>query len=297
MKIFRKRPTQQEKTQTADTRPTLPSGRKAGFPSLLAQVPPGLTVAKTSHIGRIRERNEDSFVTVDCTCYSNSEAFPLGLYIIADGMGGHKKGEIASALAAQVVANHIVQDVFIPFLCNQQQSSQSRPINEALVNAVEAANLAVYQDTPEGGTTLTVALILRHKVYLAHVGDSRAYVLTKGTLRQLTQDHSLVARLADIGEGTPEEALAHTNRNILYRAVGQTDSVEVDTCSLDLPAGSCILLCSDGLWDKVPGDEMLDTLMSAASPQAAIDRLVTMANRNGGDDNITAILVTRAAHS
>jgi protein phosphatase len=215
----------------------------------------------------------------------------MGLYVVADGMGGHQKGEIASSLATQVSARQIVQDVFLPFLSNDEQSSSRRPINEALIQAVQAANLAVYQKVPEAGTTLTMALVFGHKVYVAHVGDSRAYVFNQATLRQITQDHSLVARLVELGQATPEEALTHTHRNVLYRAVGQAGSLEVDTYLQPFPVGSGLLLCSDGLWGLVSDKEIGDILTHALSPQQALEQMVETANGKGGDDNITAILV------
>ena len=156
---------------------------------------------------------------------------------------------------------------------------------------VQAANFAVYQQAPEAGTTLTMALIFGHKAYVAHVGDSRAYVFNQSTLRQVTQDHSLVARLVELGQATPEEALTHTHRNVLYRAIGQAGSLEVDTYLQPFPVGSGLLLCSDGLWGLVSDDELSDILTYARTPQDAVEQMVETANRKGGDDNITAVLV------
>jgi serine/threonine protein phosphatase PrpC len=260
-------------------------------PALLDSLSPGLTVAKASDIGQVRGRNEDAFLVIDATLQNDGGLTPLGLYIIADGMGGHQKGEVASSTAVRVAACHIIQDVFVPFLSEEGQDSQRSPINEALIDAVEAANLAVHTQVPEAGTTLTAALIFGHRVYLAHVGDSRAYVFSQGTLQQITQDHSLVARLVELGQATPEEALTHAHRNVLYRAIGQAGSLEVDTYMQPFSEGSCLLLCSDGLWGTVSDQEIADTLAIASSPQNALERLIAMANQSGGSDNITAILV------
>lgn len=262
------------------------------YPVALASLPPGLTVAKISDIGQVRERNEDAFLTIDLTLQNDNGLVPLGLYIVADGMGGHQKGEVASSLAAQVSARHIIQDVFMPFLAGGEDEHISRrPINEALIQAVQAANLAVYQQVPEAGTTLTMALVFGHKVYIAHVGDSRAYVFNQATLRQITQDHSLVARLVELGQATPEEALTHMHRNVLYRAIGQAGSLEVDTYLQPFPVGSCLLLCSDGLWGMVLDEEIAEILTFAPTPQQALEQLVAVANQKGGEDNITGILV------
>jgi len=267
------------------------SAAEKDYPSVLSSLPPGLTVAKISDIGQIRERNEDSYLAMDVTLQNDDGLAPLGLYIVADGMGGHQKGEVASSLAAQVSAHHIVQDVFLPFLSADEQNSSRRPINEALIQSVQAANLAVYQQAPEAGTTLTMALIFGHKAYIAHVGDSRAYIFSQATLRQITQDHSLVARLVELGQATPEEALTHTHRNVLYRAIGQAGALEVDTYLQPFPVGSCLLICSDGLWGMVPDEELADILTYAPTPQLALEQMVTAANHRGGDDNITAVLV------
>ena len=260
-------------------------------PTLLDSLSPGLTVAKASDIGQVRGRNEDAFLVIDSTLQNDDGLTSLGLYVIADGMGGHQKGEVASSTAVRVAACHIIQDVFVPFLSEAGQESQRHPINEALIDAVEAANLAVHTQVPEAGTTLTAALIFGYRVYLAHVGDSRAYIFSQGTLRQITQDHSLVARLVELGQATPEEALTHAHRNVLYRAIGQAGSLEVDTYMQPFPAGSCLLLCSDGLWGTVSDQEITDILAMATSPQNALECLIAAANQNGGSDNITAILV------
>ena len=274
-----------------DSGATHTSTAEKDHPAVLASLPPGLTVAKISDIGQIRERNEDSYLAIDVTLQNDDGLVPLGLYIVADGMGGHQKGEIASSLAAQVSAHQIMQDVFLPFLSGNEQDRSRRPINEALIQAVQAANLAVYQQVPEAGTTLTMALAFGQNVYVAHVGDSRAYILNQATLRQITQDHSLVARLVELGQATPEEALTHTHRNVLYRAIGQAGSLEVDTYLQPFPVGSCLLICSDGLWGMVSDEEIADILTDASTPQLALEQLVAAANHSGGDDNITAVLV------
>jgi len=261
------------------------------YPTALTSLPPGLTVAKISDIGQIRERNEDSYLAIDVALQDDDGLVPLGLYIVADGMGGHQKGEVASSLAIQVSAHHIMQDVFLPFLSNNEQDSSRRPVNEALIQSVQAANLAVYEQVPEAGTTLTMALVFGHKAYIAHVGDSRAYIFDQATLRQITKDHSLVARLVELGQATPEEALTHTHRNVLYRAIGQAGSLEVDTYLQPFPVGSCLLLCSDGLWGMVSDEELADILTCAPTPQLALEQMVAAANHRGGDDNITAVLV------
>jgi PPM family protein phosphatase len=267
--------------------------REAEEQTLLSDAPQGLTIAKRTHIGQVRERNEDSYLVIDSVFHGADGGAELGLFIVADGMGGHQGGDIASSLATRVTADHLAQDIFTLYLSSQEQSSQQRPINEMLTGAIQAANEAVFQQVPGSGTTITVALVLGHKVYLAHVGDCRAYLFNAGRLHQITRDHSVIARLVESGRTTPEEALTHGQRSVLYRAVGHTESVEVDTYMHHFPIGSCLVLCSDGLWDKVENGDMVEILKTAPDLQAAADGLLEVANAHGGDDNITVILVSR----
>jgi protein phosphatase len=177
-------------------------------------------VGKGSHVGKKREHNEDAFFTLECTLKPNGEITPFGLFIIADGMGGHQAGDIASALAIRVVAHSLMRQIYLPFLREEEKDSSHRPINEALVEALSEASLAVHEAAPDAGTTLTAALIIGTHASIGHVGDSRAYLVTEKGLQQITQDHSLVERLKELGQITPEEAMTHPQRNVLYRALG-----------------------------------------------------------------------------
>jgi serine/threonine protein phosphatase PrpC len=257
----------------------------------ISQEGPSFLVGKGSHIGKKREHNEDAFFTLECTLKQNGEIMPFGLFIIADGMGGHQAGDLASALATRVVAHSLMRQVYLPFLRDEEKDSSRRPINEALIEALSDASLAVYEAVQDAGTTLTAALIVGTHAYIGHVGDSRAYLVTEKDLQQITQDHSLVARLIELGQATPEEAMTHPQRNILYRALGQGSGMEVDTYFQLLPASSQLLLCSDGLWGAVPEREMAAIIAAAPSPQIACRRLIEAAITHGGDDNITAILI------
>jgi len=248
-------------------------------------------VGKGSHIGKKRNHNEDAFFTLECTIKQKGEFTPFGLFIIADGMGGHQAGDIASALATRVVAHSLMRQIYLPFLREEGKDSSHRPINEALVEALSEASLAVYEAVPDAGTTLTAALIIGTHASIGHVGDSRAYLVTEKGLQQITQDHSLVERLKELGQITPEEAMTHPQRNVLYRALGQGGSMEVDTYFQLLPTGSQLLLCSDGLWGAVPEREMAAIIAAASSPQIGCSRLIEAAITHGGDDNITAILI------
>ena len=265
--------------------------------SNISHLLPGLHVGKLSDIGQLRERNEDSFYTVQSLLQYNYGQEPFGLFIVADGMGGHQKGEIASSLAARTAAEHILKDIYLPYLVNNNQGTATRPINEVLIAAVESANMAVQEAAPEGGTTLTIALVMGNSAYIAHVGDSRAYWFNQGNLKQVTKDHSLVQRLVELGQETAEGALTHPQRNVLYRAIGQGGAMEVDIYVQHLPPGSSLLLCSDGLWGPVKNDALREIINTSATPQEACERLIAMANKNGGEDNITAIIVSTGVES
>ncbi|HIP97475.1 MAG TPA: serine/threonine-protein phosphatase [Anaerolineae bacterium] len=248
-------------------------------------------VGRASHVGKVRGRNEDALFTLESTILQDEESLPFGLFIVADGMGGRKGGQLASSLTTRVVADWIVREVYLPFLMGEAQDAGQWPINEALVEAVTTANVAVHEAAPEAGTTLTCALLLGANAYIAHVGDSRAYLVNRANIRRITRDHSLVDRLIELGQISPEEALTHPQRNVLYRAVGQAGTLEVDTYLQSMPGNSHLLLCSDGLWSVVPEREIVEIINNALSPQVACQRLIQAANERGGEDNITAVLV------
>ncbi len=257
----------------------------------LDHLPPGIHVGKLSDVGCERERNEDSFFVIESLVHHHLGAEPFGLFIVADGMGGHQKGEVASSLAARMAANTVLEEIYLPYL----QNTNARPLNEALVAAVESANAAVHKTVPDGGTTLLVALVMGNNAYIAHVGDCRAYVIKQGEVKQITQDHSLAQRLEDLGQATAEEAAQV--QNVLYRAIGQDSKVEVDTYIQYLPDGASLLLCSDGLWGPVKNESFKEVFASALTPQDACEQLIKMANENGGPDNITAVIVSMGVES
>lgn len=279
----------QAEVEAAETppEPNQPLHEKAN--SGLDCLPPGFHVGKLSDVGRQRERNEDTLFAIESLLHHDLGAEPFGLFIVADGMGGHQRGEVASLLAARVTANTILQEVYLPYLTNDQNAN-NKPLNEALVEAVQHANVAVQEQVPDGGTTLTGALIMGNNAYIAHVGDTRAYLINQGEVKRITQDHSLAQRLEDLGQATAEEA-AHV-QNVLYRAIGQNSAVEVDTYIQYLPAGSSLMLCSDGLWGQITDENIKEIFAAAATPQDACTQLIKLANNNGGPDNITAIIVS-----
>jgi protein phosphatase len=259
-------------------------------------LPYGLHIGKLSDVGQVRERNEDSLYTIEAwTQYDYGQEL-FGLLIVADGMGGHQKGDVASSIATRATANYILKDIYLPCLIQSNQTSASPPINEVLVTAFEKANALVRESIPDGGTTLTAALVMGNNAYIAHIGDTRAYFFNQNTLKQITEDHSLAQRLKDIGQATPEQVAQV--EHVLYRAIGQGSTIEVDTYMQHLPPGSSLLLCSDGLWKGINDDEGLrEIISSSATPQEACERLVAVANENGGEDNITGIIVSMGVES
>ena len=225
--------------------------------------------AGRTDVGRQRSANEDSLV-VDPP-----------LFAVADGMGGAKAGEVASAVAVEAV---------------EGATESGEPAEAQLANIVRQANrriydLAVADESRRGmGTTLTLAKVHGDEVSLAHVGDSRAYRLRDGKLEQLTRDHSLVAELERSGQITPEAAEHHPQRSIITRALGPEPDVEVDTYTLAGREGDVFLICSDGLTSMISDDEVGSILRSAGSLDEVADELVRAANQSGGKDNITVIL-------
>ena len=218
-------------------------------------------------IGKVREGNEDSFLVQP------------PLFAVADGMGGHRGGEVASQLALEVI------------------ESLAAGGKGTLPDQVREANRRVFDRSLKDrnvtgmGTTLTAALIGRGSATLAHVGDSRAYLLRAGAFRRLTEDHTLVARMIKTGEITASEAEVHPHRNVLTRALGTEPDVGVDEMNVPLMDADLIVLCSDGLTAMVTEQQMQAILEATDSPQDAADRLIKAANRAGGIDNITVLVL------
>ncbi len=253
---------------------------------------PLLHAAQVSDVGAIRKRNEDS-----CLVFSSESGghFPLmtfGLYIVADGMGGHESGHLASKGASRAAANHILKEVYLPLLSNDEPPDQAA-VQRIMEDAVQIAHKAIYNPDPEkdGGTTLTIALVLGQDLHVAHVGDSRAYCLVDGTLEAISVDHSLVQRMQDEGQLTAEEAQHYQYRNVLLRALGQENRLEVDTYQLALPRAGKLLLCSDGLCGYVMDPELQDIMNQPVSPHMIAEQLIAAALAAGGYDNITAVVV------
>ncbi len=253
-----------------------------------------LLVGQRSDAGQVRELDEDSlFVMSLLTTYESRTGPVLGLFVVADGMGGHAGGEVASRMALQVLADRVMQTVIAPELAGALVLEDE--ILALLRQATMAANDAVYLDRKKResdmGTTLTTAFVRDNRLFLAHVGDSRAYRWNADGLEQLTTDHSVIASMIAEGQAKPEELYSHPHRSIIYRCIGDKPLVDVDTDVLPLAPGDRIILCCDGLWEMIRDEGIEDVMMQEADPQVACDLLVRQANAAGGDDNISVIVV------
>lgn len=249
-----------------------------------------LVAASGQSVGKQRELNEDSLLALTATLAGNSGSLPFGIYIVADGMGGHQYGEVASNVAVRIVAGHIIRK-FQPYLFSIKPSPPDESLQEIMQTAVRDAQKIIQNEAPSSGTTLTAALVLGQQVTIAHVGDSRAYhIYQDGRVEVVTRDHSLVKRLEELGHISPDEAENYPHRNVLYRALGQGEILEADVFTVSFPQAGYLMLCSDGLWGVVADQDILRIIREAPSLQRACQNLVEAANTAGGPDNISVII-------
>lgn len=253
-----------------------------------------LISASGQSVGKQRDLNEDSLLAITATLAGNGGNTPFGLYIVADGMGGHQFGEVASNTAIRTVAGTILRK-FHPYLFNLKPEPLDESLQEIMQAAVSEAQKMIQREAPGSGTTLTAALILGQQVTIAHVGDSRAYmVYSDGRIETVTRDHSLVKRLEELGHISPDEAANYPHRNVLYRALGQGDLLEPDIFTIPFPSAGLLMLCSDGLWGVVSDQDLLRAVREAPNLQRACQNLVAAANAAGGPDNISVVLIQLA---
>jgi PPM family protein phosphatase len=253
--------------------------------------PPQILVGAAQSVGKQRDHNEDALYTLSSVVSDGDRGVPFGIFIVADGMGGHMHGEIASGTAARAVGDYLVRKVY-PRLMGQEGLDQSESLQEIMESAVREAQQAVIKRAPGGGTTLTAALVLGEQVTIAHVGDSRAYFLyPDGRNQVVTMDHSLVRRLVDLGQLTEEQARVYPQKNVLYRAIGQAEPFRPDIQTHQIPRPGSILLCSDGLWGVVRDEEIFNIVKSAGNLAEACRDLVNAANQAGGPDNISVVII------
>ncbi|MEZ0395012.1 MAG: protein phosphatase 2C domain-containing protein [Anaerolineales bacterium] len=289
-KFFRSKKRTQPLSHTkVDTIPLPDSGGPSALETEHYE-PAQLISACGQSAGKQRDHNEDCLFAFSYCIGSESTNIPLGLYIVADGMGGHQYGEVASNTAVRSLSTYILRKIH-PLLADPS-AKLDESLQELMAGAVGEAQKAVMHAAPGSGTTLTAALVLGEQTIIAHVGDSRAYALRPhGRVETLTRDHSLVRRLEELGHITPEEAASRPDRNVLYRAIGQGEALEPDIFIIPFPQPGYLMLCSDGLWGVLPESELVEIVYNAPSLHKACKELVRAANAAGGPDNISVVLV------
>lgn len=234
-----------------------------------------------SHIGKVRTINQDAFLVLD------DEKLHLKIFAVADGLGGHNAGEVAS--------NTLI-DGIKAFLFTETIIDDSKLDEGKVVDLIQKMNTEIFEMGNENsnlnkmGTTLSLSIIMGDTVNIFHVGDSRTYIVNQKEILQLTNDHSLVEQLVLQGEISKEEAMSHPNRNVLTRAIGTDENIEVDFYKYTIKKSDKVLLCTDGLTNLVGKEEIKDIINSSKDCQKAVDRLIDKANENGGYDNITVIV-------
>lgn len=239
-----------------------------------------MKVGAISDVGLVRENNQDSIFV------SKNKDFPL--YIIADGMGGHNSGEVASCMAVDIAKESLI--------LNKDKLTSEKNIKSLLETAIFDANKKIFDKSKETeiynqmGTTVILAYASKSRIYLAHVGDSRAYIVSE-SISQITEDHSLVNELIKNGSITKEEALHHPQKNMITRAVGTSDDIDIDIYVVPYKKDDILVLCSDGLSNMVMEEELLNILKDEDDMCIAVDKLVLKAKEYGGKDNISVIAV------
>jgi serine/threonine protein phosphatase PrpC len=252
--------------------------------------PAQIVVGSGCSVGLVREHNEDTIFTQTSLLADGNQQLAYGIFIIADGMGGHERGELASSLAVKITAHYIISTIQDNIL-NLNPDGSTESVQEILSAAVSKAQKAVLQHALGGGTTLTVVVIIGDRVNIAHVGDSRAYfIFPDERMEILTKDHTFVDQLIRIGQITEEQAKDHPEKNVLYRAIGQMEELEADIETYQYPEDGYILICSDGLWGVVPEHKIVQIVTSTPNLAVACDKMVKAANEHGGPDNISVIL-------
>ena len=242
-----------------------------------------MRISARTDVGIVRSNNQDSYAAGE---FQNGVAWA----VVCDGMGGNAGGNIASSTAVKSISERITSAY--------RETMTSSSIKNLLVTAITNANFEIYDMAADNldllgmGTTVVAAIMAKNTLYIAHAGDSRAYLVTKEEIRQLTRDHSVVQDLVDRGEITPEQARTHPRKNLITRALGVDESLKVDFTVEDLKGDETLLICTDGLSNMV---EPLDIYRVVAdNPHEEIaEILVNQANENGGEDNITVVAITK----
>ena len=261
-----------------------------------------LLAAGDSDAGDVRrsEPNEDSVLVLQLQRVHESDAVPSGVFIVADGMGGHDYGQVASRMAVNLIADRMTRELLGTPLQSERGGEVVQPFQEddlvgLLRGTIEEANLALcqknQQDKTDMGSTLTGFMIVDKHAYIVNVGDSRTYMVRGGQIYKLTTDHSLVGQLVAGGLIEPDDVYTHPQRSQIFRSLGDKPNVQIDIFKQELLPGDIMLSCSDGLWEMVRDPQIESILNGEHDPQSACARLIEVANANGGEDNVSAIVV------
>ena len=243
--------------------------------------------ALSQSVGKTRDHMEDAAFCLVLQQGFREQKPRVGLFVVADGMGGHTNGELASSIAIQKLIKTLD-----PAGLGEHEALDQDAIQQKLEQAFVAAQQAVLETVQGGGSTLTAALVVDRELFFAHVGDSRLYLISdQGQAEVLTRDHTLVQRLVDLGQISSVEAEVHPQKNVLYRALGQTDGFKADPGHQQLKKPGHLLVCSDGLWGMVGEKKLLEVVREKSSTDQRADKLCQLANDAGGTDNITVIVV------
>jgi len=258
-----------------------------------------LEVAFSSDTGLVRENNEDSVTAflgiIPHT--ENTRELQFGYLALADGMGGHESGEVASNMAVRISIQEVLSEFYLPLVGNKPSNQTGEAPTEILTRIMEKVNQEIIKagtsSTRSMGTTLTSVTLVGTMAYIGHIGDSRLYGLEKVNrqLRQLTQDHSLVARMVEAGLITPQEAADSPQRGVLYKSLGQRQGIVADVDFIRISEFSHLLLCSDGLWEMVADDMIAQIMVEKNSPVEICRHLVQAAIDAGGFDNVSVLVI------
>lgn len=261
-----------------------------------------LLAACDSDAGDVRrsEPNEDSTLALVLQRVHESQAVPAGVFIVADGLGGHDNGQVASRMAINIIAERMVRELLAePLAIEKAGETVEQATEDSLVtllqSTIEDANAAICQvnqrDKTDMGSTITGFMVVGDLAYILNVGDSRTYMVRAGQIYQLTNDHSLVGQLVAGGLIQPDDIYTHPQRSQIFRSLGDKLNVQIDIFKQQLHPGDILLSCSDGLWEMVRDPQIESILNNAPDPQTACTQLLETANTNGGEDNVSAVVV------
>ncbi|MBX3012418.1 MAG: serine/threonine-protein phosphatase [Caldilineaceae bacterium] len=259
-----------------------------------------LLVGQRSDVGILRtdRPDEDSVFTLTLSSIYDSQARPtIGLYLVADGMGGHGDGEIASRIAVETISDHLLEKLILP---SRHTGLSAEAITSHLDEAIQLAHYRIVKEAAarqnEMGTTITMAFVADEMAYIANVGDSRTYRWHEQGLQQISEDHSVVYQLVKRGLLTSEEIYSHPRRNEILRSLGMAAPVRVDQFQVRLAPGNLLLLCCDGLWEMTRNEGIEEVFLQGfQDPQVICDELIRRANQAGGEDNISVIVIRMSA--